>query len=143
VARFEHANWIEFTSHRFDHTSELPEDYNAGNRFYGRDLAAFLCDRLNEKGFDLVFGDEDWGWLVDGFTPDGLIVELCVYHDADEETPHAPDWALMFRTLERRRVLVVTRSYETEIPEPVLAALRDVLRDAGVTPKRFELGDGR
>jgi hypothetical protein len=71
VARFEHANWIEFTSDRFDHTSELPEDYNAGNRFYGRDLAAFLCDRLNEKVFDLVFGDEDWGWLVDGFAPDG------------------------------------------------------------------------
>jgi hypothetical protein len=143
VARFEHANWIEFTSDRFDHTSELPEDYNAGNRFYGRDLAAFLCDRLNEKGFDLVFGDEDWGWLVDGFAPDGTIIELCVYHYVDEETPHEPDWALMFRTLERRRVLVLTRNHEIEVPEPILAALRDVLRDAGITPTRFEVGSGR
>ena len=143
MARFDQAYWIEFTSDRFDHTSELPEDYNAGNRFYGRDLAVFLCDRLNEKGFDLVFGDEDWGWLVDGFSPDGTIVELCVYHYADEATPHVPDWALMFRTLERRRVLVVTRNHEIEVPEPVLAALRGVLRDAGITPKRFELGNGR
>jgi hypothetical protein len=49
----------------------------------------------------------------------------------------------MFRTLERRRVLVLTRNHEIEVPEPILAALRDVLRDAGITPTRFEVGSGR
>ena len=34
VARFgEHAAWFAFTSDRFDHASELPEEANAGNQF--------------------------------------------------------------------------------------------------------------
>jgi len=32
----EHAAWFTFTSDRFDHSSELPPEANAGNRFYGR-----------------------------------------------------------------------------------------------------------
>jgi hypothetical protein len=80
---------------------------------------------------------------VDGFAPDGTIIELCVYHYVDEDAPHEPDWALMFRTLERRRFLVLTRNHETEVPEPILAALRDVLRDAEITPTRFEVGSER
>ena len=44
MARFgEHAVWFAFTSDRFDHSSDLPPEANAGNRFYGRDVASFIA----------------------------------------------------------------------------------------------------
>jgi hypothetical protein len=47
LTRFgEHAGRFVFTSARFDHTGELPPEANAGNRFYGRDVAGFIRDGL-------------------------------------------------------------------------------------------------
>jgi len=34
-----------FKSDRFDYKSDLPEEYNAGNRFYGRDLPGIFSTR--------------------------------------------------------------------------------------------------
>ncbi len=63
MARFgEHAVWFAFTSDRFDHSSDLPPEANAGNRFYGRDVASFITAGLSERGLDASFFDEDWGW---------------------------------------------------------------------------------
>ena len=36
------ARSFSFTSDRFDHSSELLGEYNAGNRFYGRDVAELV-----------------------------------------------------------------------------------------------------
>jgi hypothetical protein len=43
--------WFEVESDRFDHTSELPQDMNAGNRFYGRDVASLIADGLAACGY--------------------------------------------------------------------------------------------
>lgn len=53
---------IRFASERFDYASELPADYNAGNRFYGEDVGAFLIDKLAMRGPPANFIDEDWSW---------------------------------------------------------------------------------
>jgi hypothetical protein len=53
---------IEVTTDRFDQSSELPMDINAGNRFYGSDFAAFLKERLR-----LHYGISDWHDVDDRF----------------------------------------------------------------------------
>ena len=56
MARFgEHAAWFAFTSDRFDRSSELPDDVNAGNRFYGRDVAEYITAGLTEREMDVSF----------------------------------------------------------------------------------------
>ena len=58
MGRFgEHAAWFEFTSDRFDHSAELPPEANAGNQFYGRDVASFVAEGLSKRGLDTSFID--------------------------------------------------------------------------------------
>jgi hypothetical protein len=77
LARFgEHAPWFGFTSDRFDHTSELPPDASAGNRFYGRDVAEFIAAGLGERGLDSSFIDEDWGWQAHARRADESVLEI-------------------------------------------------------------------
>lgn len=52
---------IVFRTSRFDFISELPAGYNAGNRFYGRDVAKYLAEELGARGFAADFLDEGWG----------------------------------------------------------------------------------
>ena len=67
MARFgEHAVWFEFTSDRFDHSSDPPPEANAGNQFYGRDVASFIAAGLTERGLNASFFDKDWGWQAHG-----------------------------------------------------------------------------
>jgi hypothetical protein len=102
MTRFgEHAVTFAFTSDRFDHASELPLDYNAGNRLYGRDVAEFANDALVRRGLDSRFFDEDWGWQVLAQRDDGRVLEVSVYHDPDD----GDDWLLLVRLLEPRRLL--------------------------------------
>lgn len=37
---------LSFKTERFDYKSELPENINAGNRFYGKDVAEFIVQQL-------------------------------------------------------------------------------------------------
>ena len=75
--------YIEIKTDRFDQKSELPVHYNAGNRFYGKDVAEFIKDRLNLNTFKII--DEDWGWLVYGVI-DGIQIKYCIgdWHDIDK-----------------------------------------------------------
>lgn len=36
------ARTLQFSTERFDYRSSLPQEANAGNRFYGRDVSEFL-----------------------------------------------------------------------------------------------------
>jgi hypothetical protein len=102
----EHAASFAFTSDCFDHTSELPPDANAGNRFYGRD----------------------------GKRPDNSVIEVSIYHNPDEDPAAEDDWALMVRSLRKGRMLgIVTRFQETEIDADAIATLEDIFRRAGIT----------
>jgi hypothetical protein len=137
VARFgEHAAWFAFTSDRFDHSSELPPEANAGNRFYGRDVVSFVVDGLSERGLDASFFDEDWGWQAHAKRPDGSVLEISVYHNPDEEPAAEDDWALMLRSLQKERKLGIARLRETEIDADAVSTLEGVFLQAGIALRR-------
>ena len=126
----EHAAWFVFTSERFDTSSELPPEANAGNRFYGRDVADFLAARLTERGLDASFFDEDWGWQVHALREDGTVLEVSIHHDPDE------GWELMLRALRKERRLGVVRGREVELDEAGRSVLQAVFDEAGIELRR-------
>ncbi len=134
MARFgENAAWFTFTSDRFDHTSELPPDANAGNRFYGRDVAEFITDGLAERGLDASFIDEDWGWQAHAKRPDETVLEISIYHNPDEKPDAENDWSLMVRSLRKERLLgIIPRFQETEVDSEAIATLDDVFEEARI-----------
>jgi hypothetical protein len=137
MARFgEHAVWFAFTSDRFDHLSELPPEANAGNRFYGRDVASFISAGLAERGFDASFFDEDWGWQAHARRPSGLVLEISIYHSPDQNRATEDDWALMLRSLHKERRLGIARLRETEVDAEAVSTLEDLFRAAGVALRR-------
>jgi hypothetical protein len=117
--------WFELESDRFDHTSELPPDANAGNRFYGRDVAAFIADGLAGRGYASNFLDEDWGWLVRARSGSGTKLEICIYHNIDEDPAAADLW--MLNVEERARW-----GRRREPGEPSRQALETVFGDEGI-----------
>jgi hypothetical protein len=134
LARFgEHAAWFAFTSDRFDHSSELPPEANAGNPFYGRDVAEFISTRLEERGLDASFFDEDWGWQAHAKRSDGSVLEISIYHNPDEDPAAEDSWALMLRSLAKERFLgILQRFRETEIDEAGILTLEDLFGQAGI-----------
>ena len=137
MARFgEHAEWFAFTSDRFDHSSDLPLEANAGNRFYGRDVASFVTAGLGERGLDASFFDEDWGWQAHAKRPDGSVLEVSIYHNPDEDPATEDDWALMLRSLHKERKLGIARFRETEVDADAVSTLEDVFREVGVALRR-------
>lgn len=142
----DHSWWIEIESDRFDHTSELPEESNAGNRFYGKDLAEYLCNGFRPFGIDAGFMDEDWGWLVEGRTEGGSHVEMGVYDGAaptepPTSTPHL--WRLSLRMLVQQKWLMFfTRWVETPADPAVLDALKKILSRDGIRIRSFEQEKG-
>ena len=129
----EHATWFVFTSERFDVSSVLPPDTNAGNRFYGRDVAEFVSDGLAERGLDASFFDEDWGWQAHGRRPDGSVLEVSVYNNPDDDPARENEWALMLRVLAKQRTFgVLTRFRGIEADPAAIATLEDVFRACGV-----------
>jgi hypothetical protein len=138
VARFgEHSAWFAFTSDRFDHASDLPPEANAGNRFYGRDVAEFVSDGLAERGLDASFLDEDWGWQAHARRSDDSVLEVSVYHNPEEDPGAEDEWALMLRALRSQRLLgFVPRFRETEVDDEAIAALEDVFRRADIELRR-------
>jgi hypothetical protein len=117
--------WFEFTPARFDNTSELPAEANAGNRFYGGDVAEFIADGLAGRGYSTAFLDEDWGWFVRARPANGSKLEIAIYHNIDEDPAFADGWQLSVE--ERARL---GRKREPE--EASVRALEAVFRDAGI-----------
>jgi hypothetical protein len=138
LARFgEKAAWFKFTSDRFDHTSELPPDANAGNRFYGRDVAEFITAGLAERGLDASYIDEDWGWQAHAKRPDETVLEISIYHNPDETLGAENVWALMVRSLRKGRLLGIFPHFEeTEVDPEAIATLEDVFDQAGIALTR-------
>ena len=137
MGRFgEHAAWFTFTSDRFDHSSELPPDANAGNRFYGRDVASFVAEGLSKRGLEASFLDEDWGWQAHAKRPDGSVLEISIYHNPDEDPAEENDWALMVRSLRKERRLGISRFRETELDADAVADFESVFGDAGIALRR-------
>lgn len=133
MARFwEHAVSFEFTSDRFDHSSDLPPEANAGNRFYGRDVASFVSSGLSGRGLEASFIDEDWGWQAHARRRDESVLEISIYHNPEENTATEDDWTLMLRSLRKERKLGMMRFRETEVDADAISMLEDVFRQAGI-----------
>jgi hypothetical protein len=132
-----HACRLEFDSATFDHVSELPAEFNAGNRFYGRDVAEFVSTGLAANGFDTTFFDEDWGWQAHARRPDGAVLEISIYHNPEDDPRTEDRWALMVRLLRKeRRLGILTRFAEVEIDPQTLTALEEVFRRRGISLTR-------
>lgn len=137
MARFgEHAVSFEFTSDRFDHSSDLPPEANAGNRFYGRDVASFVRSGLSGRGLEASFIDEDWGWQAHARRPDESVLEISIYHNPEENPVTENDWTLMLRSLRKERKLGIMRFRETEVDADAISVLGDVFRQAGIELRR-------
>jgi hypothetical protein len=78
---------FKFSSDKFDYSGDIPEDANAGNKFYGRDVAEYLCTQLNGAQLELDFHDEDWGWMVLGKAQPNFLVEMCIYNQDQSTDP--------------------------------------------------------
>ena len=135
---------IRFASERFDYRSELPATANAGNRFYGADVAAFLTDQLAEQGLAATFLDEDWGWLVLSARGAPVDFEVAVYNLAEHGEggrPGVGDWGLWVRAYERRRRLgVLPMRAEVAVPAALRAAVERAVRAAGAEPRAWDDG---
>jgi hypothetical protein len=135
VTRFgRHAEWLELTSDRFDHTSELPADANAGNRFYGRDVAELVSSGLATRDVDAGVVEEDWGWLVLARPQAGATVEIAVYHNLDDDPGDEDTWNLMVRRRERRLLFPTERPVDKE----TLRTLEAIFGDKGISLRRVQ-----
>jgi hypothetical protein len=135
---------ILFKSDKFDFTSDLPEDYNAGNRFYGRDVAQFLCERFHARGLDADFLDEDWGWLILGTSAPSTSFEIAVYNlneHGEGSHPGAPEWGLRMQAFQRGKLLgILPRNVKIAVPPAVEAVVMDAIGEIGASPRAWEDG---
>ncbi len=137
---------LRFTADQFDHESDLPAEYNAGNRFYGRDVAAFLSDGLTARKFDSTFLDEDWGWLVTGRADDvGFDIAIYNLNDHDEGgRPGSSDWGLWVQAYQRKRLFgVIPRRVDVAVPKRLELGIRAVLATNGIVASAWDDGPQR
>lgn len=133
---------LRFESERFDYRSELPADANAGNRFYGRDLAEWLAEALNGAGMACEVVDEDWGWLVDSRRGHSLRFEIAVYNLADHGEGGRAGigaWGLVARCHEPRSLLGLPLGVRTVlVPAELRTVIEGAIRAAGAEPRRWD-----
>lgn len=130
---------ISFRSERFDYVSDLPPTCNAGNRFYGQEVAAFLADALAREGLAATYFDEDWGWLVSSVRGQSPEWEIAVYNLAEHGEGGKPGigaWGLWIRCYRSGRWLgLPTRRTEIAVPAAIVAAVESAIRSVGSVPE--------
>jgi hypothetical protein len=133
---------IRFRTERFDYQSDLPEDANAGNRFYGRDVAEFLATGLTDASLKMEFIDEDWGWLVFGKTTDNKSLEVAIYNLSEDDVPGQSgtnEWGLWLRSFEKQKWLgILSKSREVEFPAEIAAKLSRLLQSADIVASEWQ-----
>jgi hypothetical protein len=136
---------LSFQSERFDYTSDLPSDANAGNRFYGRDLAAFLAQGLSNRGFPSDSMDEDWGWLVFATRGAAENFEIAVYNLSEHREggrPGANRWGLWVRQHVRKKVLgLFPKRSEVPVSAALLSAVSACVEESGATPNQWQMDE--
>lgn len=141
------AQSITFKTEHFDYVSELPAASNAGNRFYGRDVAEFLSERLRAAGLKAEFLDEDWGWLVLGSAEDPATeLEIATYNLSEHGEggrTGAPEWGLWIRAFQRRKTWwVLSRRAQVPVPAVVLDVVLEAIRSIGAAPADWQPAPG-
>ena len=135
---------ISFKTERFDYKSELPENINAGNRFYGKDVAEFIVQHLGSVGLKADYSDEDWGWLVFSVKGQVPIFQVAVYNLAEYRGATErgiPEWGLWIQAYETRKVLgIIAKRHEVPVPSEVHMAIKSSIRAAGAVPEQWTGG---
>jgi hypothetical protein len=128
---------VQFATERFDYRSDLPEDANAGNRFYGRDVAEWLATALDSSGHPATFFDEDWGWLVTAAAGAAAPFQIAIYNLAEHGEGGRPGigaWGIRVTAFERRKWLgVLARNVDVDVPSALERAVRGAFAAAGIT----------
>lgn len=137
---------LRFATERFDYRSELPATDNAGNRFYGRDVAAFLAGGLTAAGLASVYFDEDWGWMVTAAAGSEATFEIAIYNLAahgEGGRPGVGEWGLWVKAYERRKWLgLLAKNAEVAVPRALESAVRAVFAEAGIVLAPWVEGPG-
>lgn len=127
---------LRFDSEHFDYQSELPADYNAGNRFYGKDVAEFLCEALRAAKQDASVYDEDWGWVVNYLTADRTIVEVAIYNLSEHREggrSGAPAWGLGVSEFEKKKLLgLIPKTSPVAVSAAVRRALEEIFKTRAI-----------
>jgi len=133
---------ISFKTERFDYQSELPEASNAGNQFYGKDVAEFIVQQLGSVGLKADYLDEDWGWLVFSMKGQVPIFQVAIYNLAEHRGATErgiPEWGLWIQAYETRKVLgIMSKRHEVSVPTEVRKAIESAVRAAGAMPVAWE-----
>jgi len=137
---------LRFASERFDYRSELPETCNAGNRFYGRDVAEWLAGGLGAAGVPATFFDEDWGWLVTTTPGSDVPFEIAIYNLAEHGEggrPGVGEWGVRVKAYARRKWLgILTKHVDVVVPGALESAIRGVFAEAGIALDPWADGPG-
>jgi hypothetical protein len=127
---------FELKTKRFDQTSVLPDHYNAGNRFYGEDLAKWIMSQLRLANFTLI--DEDWGWLLCG-ARDDLEVDYCISDWGRDETSDddRSNWYVIVHAYRKRRLLgLIPWRTEIDCPERYGSELLEQFQKESIAIKK-------
>ena len=127
---------LQFRTAKFDYNSELPAEYNAGNRFYGRDVAEFVSEGLSAAGMNADFLDEDWGWLVQGTDIAARPFEVAIYNLSEHgegARPGVDTWGLWVRAYESKKVLrLFSKRREVTVPHQFITAIEGLFTAEGI-----------
>ncbi len=128
---------IKFKSEQFDFQSELPEEYNAGNRFYGKDLAEYLTNSFLASGLVADFLDEDWGWLVLGLIGEDLHFDVAIYNLLDDSEQPSNEWGLWVHAYGKGKILgFIPKRVEIAVPQFVVDVINMAIKSVA-----YDIGD--
>jgi hypothetical protein len=114
---------LRFRSETFNYQHPIREDSNAGNQFYGEDVAEFLKTELSKSGFQCTVIDEDWGWLVIGKDGAHKIYDICIYNEDDEgdvggRRKGTNIWNIAVLTFQPKKLLWLVTMRKKLAPDP-------------------------
>lgn len=110
---------IVFTTDRFRSAGLVDSSYNAGNSFYGEDVAKWICEL--STGLNLDYMDEDWGWLVSGLSADDYRESILVNYIFNNGVA---EWHLIIM---RERKKTFLRYFKMYFEVPYSKKLGDIL----------------
>lgn len=131
---------LQFHSTHFEYQRDLPEHYNAGNRFHGEDVAQFIASGLRAAGYEADSLDEDWGWLVSSRFEGASVLEIAIYNLSEHREggrAGVPQWGLWLRAWRRKKILgFVPATAELPVTAAQVTLLREIFaaRDIALTP---------
>jgi hypothetical protein len=133
----DHSLGFKFSTEIFDYKGPIPEDANAGNQYYGHDVAQYLYKHLQDPRLNLKVVDEDWGWLVFGDVKPNHSLMLAIYNEDISEDPTLRKgtnaWNLLVRQFRNKKILGLIPS-KTQVPceDWLVEKLKTILSTNGI-----------